>query len=108
MHVGDVYSGIISRLLPRYCYIGDAINTASRMQSGGASMRIHVSDAMKRLIESSVDPSAAAYAGSKRARFIFIDAGVNSYKGKGHMQSWFIEVDTGSMDFKFENFNKKN
>jgi class 3 adenylate cyclase len=82
IHVGEAYSGVLTRLVPRYCYIGDTINTASRLQSGGEPMRIHISDALKALLETV----------PCQPRLVYELAGENEYKGKGVMKTWFVEV----------------
>lgn len=87
IHIGEVYSGIISRLMPRYCYIGDTVNTASRMQSGGETMRIHISDALKMHLD------CTAASEPDRPRFAYTFAGEKNHKGKGAMRSWFVKPD---------------
>ncbi|DBB18216.1 hypothetical protein WJX82_000391 [Trebouxia sp. C0006] len=70
VHCGGAYAGVIGMKCPRYCFLGDTVNTASRMESNSFPMCIHVSQAV-------VDRCPA--------RDQFISLGERQIKGKGIM-----------------------
>lgn len=72
---GPVVAGVIGRSKFHYDMWGDAVNIAARMESHGASGRIHVSSDTYELI---------------RDAFVCEPRGTIPIKGKGEMQTWFV------------------
>jgi adenylate cyclase len=80
LHTGSVVAGIIGENKFAYDMWGDAVNTASRMESHGEAGKIHVSEEFKHAVET-----------QNFASLQFIPRGEMAIKGKGTMKTYFLE-----------------
>jgi class 3 adenylate cyclase len=76
LHVGSVVAGVIGTRKFSYDIWGDTVNTASRLELHGVPGRVHVSDAVYARL---------------RDRFSFVARGSVDLKGRGPMDTYFLE-----------------